>query len=325
MLFADIKGSMEVFADRDPEAAQKLFEPVLERMIEAVHHYEGTVNRSWATASCPSSARRSPTRIMRCALVMRGFGCKRPSADMLTRLSGPDGVPVSIRVGLNSGEIVVCAIGNDLHIDYTVVGQTANLAARLEQMAQPGSDPYNLCHPPIGGRLHRHESSRRHVGEGAPRSGANLRVTGVGAARTCLDVAAERGFTRFVGRDIELEQLRRVQQLAGQGRGQVAAIVGEAGVGKSRLVREFFHSQNTADWLVLEFKSVSYGHATPYLPIIELLRDYFKINVRDSTQSIRETVTGRILALDASLQDAIPRFWTFLISRMTIIRSGLST
>ena len=112
--------------------------------------------------------------------------------------------------------------------------------------------------------------------------------------------------TRFVARDIELEQLRRVQQIAGQGHGQVVGIVGEAGVGKSRLVREFLHSQPTADWLVMESKSASYGHATPYLPIIELLKDYFKINVHDSTQSIRETVTGRILALDASLQDAIP-------------------
>ena len=120
-------------------------------------------------------------------------------------------------------------------------------------------------------------------------------VTGAGAARTRLEVAAQRGLTRFVGRDIELEQLRRAQGLAGQGHGQVVAIVGEAGVGKSRLVREFLNSQHTADWLVLESKSVSYGQATPYLPVIELLRDYFKISVHDSTQCIRETVTGRIL------------------------------
>jgi AAA ATPase domain len=131
-------------------------------------------------------------------------------------------------------------------------------------------------------------------------------VTGAGAARTRLEVAAERGLTRFVGRDIELQQLRRVQQLAGQGHGQVVAIVGDAGVGKSRLVREFLNSQHTADWLVLESNSVSYGRATPYLPVIELLRHYFQISVHDSAPSICEKVTSKILTLDAALHDAIP-------------------
>ena len=112
--------------------------------------------------------------------------------------------------------------------------------------------------------------------------------------------------TRFVGRNIELEQLVRAQRLAGHGRGQVVAIVGEAGVGKSRLVHEFLHSQHTADWLVLESSSASYGRATPYLPVIELLRHYFRINVHDSTQSIREKVSDRILTLDPALQDSLP-------------------
>ena len=122
-------------------------------------------------------------------------------------------------------------------------------------------------------------------------------VTGAGAARTRLEVAAERGLTRFVGRDIELAQLGRVQQLVRQGHGHVVAIVGEAGVGKSRLVREFLNSQRTADWLVLESNSVSYGRATPYLPVIELLRNYFQISIHDSARSIREKVTSKILTL----------------------------
>jgi tetratricopeptide (TPR) repeat protein len=213
---------------------------------------------------------------------------------------------VTIRVGLNSGEIVVCAIGNDLHMDYTVVGQTAHLAARMEQMAKPGSvlttagtlelaEGYVAVKPlgpvPVKGLAHPVQI---------------YEVTGAGAARTRLEVAAERGLTRFVGREFELQQLRRAQQLAGQGHGQVVAIVGEAGVGKSRLVHEFVHSHHTADWLVLESNSVSYGRATPYLPVIELLRHYFQISVHDSARSIREKVTGKILTLDAALHDAIP-------------------
>jgi len=306
VLFADIKGSMEIFADRDPEAAQKLFDPVLERMIEAVHRYEGTVNRVMGDgimALFGAPIAHEDHGVRACYAGLRMQEAVRQYAKEAQRSHG---VPMTIRVGLNSGEIVVRAIGNDLHIDYTIVGQTANLAARLEQMAEPGSvlttaDTLQLAEgyvavKPLGPMSVKGLTGPVQIYE----------VTGAGGARTRLEVSAKRGLTRFVGRDIELEQLRRVQQLAGQSRGQVVAIVGEAGVGKSRLVREFLRSEHTADWLVLESKSAAYGQTTPYLPVIELLKDFFKIKVHDSTQSIRETVTARILALDASLQDAIP-------------------
>src|SRR4029079_13381026 len=116
----------------------------------------------------------------------------------------------------------------------------------------------------------------------------------------------ERGLTRFVGRDVELAQIRSAQQLAGYGRGQVMAIVGEAGVGKSRLVSEFIRPLHGAVWLILQSNSPSYGQATPYLPITELLRHYFKISIQETTQSIRDKVTARILALDSSLLDSVP-------------------
>jgi tetratricopeptide (TPR) repeat protein len=191
-------------------------------------------------------------------------------------------------------------------MDYTVVGQTAHLAARMEQMAKPGSvlttaDTLQLAEDYV---------TMKPLGP-VPVKGLTdpipiYEVTGAGAARTRLQAAAGRGLTRFVGRDLELEQLRRAQELTGQGHGQVVAIVGEAGVGKSRLVRELAHSDHTASWLVLESNSTSYGRATPYLPIIELLRHYFKIRVHDDTRSIRDKVTGKISALDSSLEDAIP-------------------
>jgi class 3 adenylate cyclase/tetratricopeptide (TPR) repeat protein len=307
VLFADIKGSMEIFADRDPEDVQKLLDPVLEHMMEAVHRYEGTVNRVMgdgimALFGAPLAHEDHAVRACYAALRMQETVTRY--GDEVQRSYG---MPVTIRVGLNSGEIVIRAIGNDLHMDYAVVGQTANLAARMEQMAKPGTvlttaDTLRLAEgyvamSPLGGPM--------------PVKGlADLvqiyEVTGVGAARTRLQASARRGLTRFVGRDSELEQLLNSQQLVEQGRGQVAAIVGEAGVGKSRLVHEFVHSHNAAGWLVLESNSVSYGRATPYLPLIELLKDYFKINVQDSTRLIREKVTSRILTLDSSLQDAIP-------------------
>jgi class 3 adenylate cyclase/tetratricopeptide (TPR) repeat protein len=306
VLFADIKGSMELFADRDPEAAQKLFDPVLERMIEAVHRYEGTVNRVMgdgimalfgAPIAHEDHAVRACYAGLRMQEAIRQYGEEAQQSH---------GVAPTIRVGLNSGEIVVCAIGNDLHIDYTVVGQTANLAARLEQMAKPGSilttsDTVQLAEGHV---------AVKPLGpvpvKGLAEPVQIYEITGAGTARSRLEVAAERGLTPFVGRDVELLQLRRAHQLAGQGRGQVVAIVGEAGIGKSRLVREFVRLEHTAEWLVLKTKSASYGHATPYLSVIELLRDYFKINIHESTHSIRERVIGSLLALDATLQDAIP-------------------
>src|SRR5262249_52211366 len=123
---------------------------------------------------------------------------------------------------------------------------------------------------------------------------------------TRLQAAARRGLTRFVGRDAELEQLRGAQQRAGEGHGQVAAIVGEPGVGKSRLVYEFTHSHRLQGWLVLESASVSYGKATSYLPVIELLKGYFKIQDRDDLRQIREKVTGKLLTLDRALEPTLP-------------------
>jgi predicted ATPase len=131
-------------------------------------------------------------------------------------------------------------------------------------------------------------------------------VTGPGPARTRLQVAARRGLTQFVGRTAELEQLRRAQQLAANGHGQIAAIVGEAGVGKSRLVYELTHSHRLQGWLILESASVSYGKATSYLPVIDLLKGYFQIQDRDDLREIREKVTGKLLTLDESLKPSLP-------------------
>ena len=139
VLFADIVGSLRVIiADRDPEDAQKLLDPVLDRMMEAVHRYEGMVNRVMGDGIMALFGAPPRMKITPCAPATRrsDAGDRCPICG---RGSAIHGVPVTIRVGLNSGEIVVPAIGNDLHMDYTVVGQTAHLAARMEQMAMPGS------------------------------------------------------------------------------------------------------------------------------------------------------------------------------------------
>ena len=306
VLFADIKGSLELLAALDPEDAQKLLDPVLERMIEAVHHYEGTVNEVMgdgimALFGAPLAHEDHAVRACYAALRMQE-AVGRYSDD----IQRSHGMPVTIRVGLNSGDLLVRAVGNDLRMDYTVVGQTVHLAARMEQMAKPGFVLITLNTL----QLAEGYVSIRSLGPVPVKGLADplqiYELKGPGAARTRLQIALGRGLTRFIGRDVELRELHRAQQIARGGHGQVIAIVGEAGVGKSRLVHEFVHSHQAEDWLVLEAVSVSYGQATPYLPVIELLKQYFKINVHDSTRSIHEKVAGKILTLDASLLGATP-------------------
>ena len=169
MLFADLKGSMELLADRDPEEARKLLDPVLERMMEAVHRYEGTVNQVMgdgimALFGAPLAHEDHAVRACYAALRMQEL-VKRYAEDARRA----HGVNVQIRVGLNSGEVVVRAIGSDLHMDYTAVGQTTHLAARHGAVREPGQHPPDAGHPGAGGRLRRREAARPRAGEGARR------------------------------------------------------------------------------------------------------------------------------------------------------------
>jgi class 3 adenylate cyclase len=283
VLFADLKGSMELLADRDPEEARNLLDPVLERMMEAVHHYEGTVNQVMgdgimALFGAPVAHEDHAVRACYAALRMQ----RRVNlyADEVQRGGG---TPVQIRVGLNSGDVVVRSIGSDLHMDYTAVGQTTHLAARMEQMAKPGSalvtgDTLKLAEGyvqvrPLGAVIVK--------GLDAPTP--TYELTGIVPARSRLQASTARGLTRFVGRHRELQQLGQALERAAAGHGQVVAVVGEPGVGKSRLIWEFTRSHHIHGWLVLESGSVSYGKATPYLPVIELLKAYCHIQGAKAT------------------------------------------
>src|SRR2546428_1132707 len=312
VLFADLRGSLELLADRDPEDARRLLDPVLDCMMEAVHRYEGTVNQVMgdgimALFGAPLALEDHAVRA--CYASLRMQESVKKYADEVRRSHA---AVVKIRVGLNSGEVVVRAIGSDLHMDYTAVGQTTHLAARMEQMADPGAiviTPDTLAL--VEGFIDVKPLGPVPV-KGLAEAVEIYEMTGVGPARTRFQAAARRSLTRFVGRDAELEQLRRALQLAGNGHGQVAAVVGEAGVGKSRLLYEFTHSHRMQGWLVLESASVSYGKATSYLPVIDLLKGYFKIQDRDDLRGIREKVAGKLLTLDDALKPTLPALLALL-------------
>jgi class 3 adenylate cyclase len=287
VLFADLKGSMELLADRDPEKARQLLDPVLERMMEAVHHYEGTVNQVMgdgimALFGAPLAHEDHALRACYAALRMQE-GVGRYGDEAQRR----HGVPIQIRVGLNSGDVVVRSVGSDLHMDYTAVGQTTHLAARMEQMARP--DSTLLTHATL--RLVEGYVRVRPLGpvtvKGLGEPVEVFELQGSAPSCTRLAVSALRGFTRFIGRDAELEQIRAALERARGGHGEVVALVGEPGVGKSRLVWELAHSHRTEGWLVLESTSVSYGKGTAFLPVIDLLKTYFGVEDRDDVRRVR--------------------------------------
>ena len=312
VLLADLKGSMELLADRDPEEARQLLDPVLERMMEAVHHYEGTVNQVMgdgimALFGAPLAHEDHAARACYAALRMQERVGQY--ADEIQRTYG---VPVQIRVGLNSGDVVVRSIGSDLHMDYTAVGQTTHLAARMEQMAKPGSSLLT----PATLRLVEGYVRVRSLGlvpvRGLAESVEVFELLGAAPSRTRLQVSAVRGLTRFIGREAELEQLRAALERALAGHGQVVAVVGEPGVGKSRLVLELIHSHRMDGWLVLESSAVSYGKAAPFLPIIELMKSYLGVEDRDDARRVREKLTGKLLTLDEALRPALPALQAIL-------------
>jgi class 3 adenylate cyclase/tetratricopeptide (TPR) repeat protein len=312
VLFADIVGSLEIIADRDPEEAQKLLDPVLDKMLEAVHHYEGMVTRVMgdgimALFGAPLANEDHAVRACYSALRMQ-----QKISSYVDEICRAHGTPITIRVGINSGEIVVSSINNDLYMDYTVVGQTAHLASRMEQLAVPGS----VLLTPTTLALAEDFIQVRSLGptrvKGLSEPITVFELTGATAVRSRFQAHAARGLSKFVGRTSEMAQLRAALDLARGGRGQVVAVVGEPGVGKSRLFWEFAHSHRAGDCPVIEAPSVSYGKATTYLPITELLRGYFNIEVRDDIQQIREKVNVKLLSLDRLTESALPAILALL-------------
>src|SRR5438093_2945989 len=311
-LFADLKGSTTLIEGLDPEEARAIIDPALQLMMDAVHHYEGYVAQAlgdgiFALFGAPIAHEDHPQRALYAALRMQE-GMRRYSDEL--RLKG--GAPLLLRVGINTGEVIVRSIRkDDLHTDYVPVGHSTNLAARMEQMALPGS----ILITDYTKKLTAGFFDLKGLGAAEIKGMAEplpvYEVVGAGPLRTRLQVAARRGLTRFVGRHSELEQLQRALDQAKAGHGQIVGVMGEPGLGKSRLFYEF-QLLSRSGCLVLEAYSVSYGKASPYLPLLELLKSYFQIQLQDDERTRRERVIGKVLGLDRSLEDALPYLFSLL-------------
>ena len=311
VLFADVKASMELISDRDPEEAGQLLDPVLARMMDAVHSFEGTVNQVlgdgvMALFGAPVANEDHAVRACYAALRMQEH-LKSYAVEVLAT----HGVLIQARIGINSGEVVVRPIKNDVHADYSAVGATTHLAARMEQLAAPGSillaaNTLRLAEGhvevrPLGPVPIRGVNAPVDVYELLGASTSNLRILGRG-----------RELSLFVGRASELEHLQAIFTREQSGLTGLVAVVGAPGLGKTRLCYELARWAAGRDWLLLEASGVSYGRATPYLPLVELLRGFFGIEARDETRRITEKVISRLLAVDSGLAASLPAFLALL-------------
>ncbi|WP_434666210.1 adenylate/guanylate cyclase domain-containing protein [Paraburkholderia sp. A3BS-1L] len=307
-LFADMAGSTALIHGRDPEDAHRLIEPVIALMMEAVHHYEGFVAKSLgdgilALFGAPIAHEDHPQRALYAALRMQE--AMRTHAD---RIRLQEGIPLQIRVGVHTGEVVVRSIRkDDLRTDYDPVGHTINIASRMQTIAALSSVLVSESTYRLNVGYFEFKALGATQIKGIQEPLEVFELIGLGALRTRLQLAAHRGFARFVGRTDELKRLHSALHQTTAGHGQIVGVVGQAGVGKSRLFHEF-KERSQRGCLILETFSVSHGKAFPYLPLIELLRNYFQITTQDDERRCREKVTGRVLTLERSLEDVVPYF-----------------
>ena len=314
-LFADIKGSMELMEDIDPEEARAIVDPALKLMIDAVHRYDGYIVQStgdgiFALFGAPVAHEDHPQRALYAALRMQ-----EEMRRYSTKLREAGNPPLEARVGVNTGDVVVRSIKTgDGQTEYTPIGHSTSLASRMQTLAPTGSIAVTETTQKFCAGYFNFTALGPARVKGVTEPVNVYEVVGLGPLRTRLQRSAGRGLTKFVGREREMEALRHAAGLAREGRGQIAAAMAEAGTGKSRLFFEFKVTTQSG-WMVLETFSVSHGKASAYMPVIDLLQTYFKIISEDDQRTRRAKVTGNVLTLDRSFEDTLP----YLIALLGIV------
>ena len=287
VLFADVANFTTLAAQLDPEVVHEIMDHCFERITAEVHRFEGTINQYtgdgvMALFGAPIAHEDGPRRAVHAAL-----GIQRAVRDYSQELQAQRGLLLQMRIGINTGLVVVGKIGDDLRMDYTAVGDTTNLAARLQQNARPGSVVISeATHRLVTGFFETLDLGEVPVkGRASARTFEVLRPRG---RRARLDVAVERGLTPLIGRERELGTLLERFREVKDGRGQVVCIAGEAGIGKSRLVLEFRRALAAAGEAVtwLEGRCISFGQSIPFLPLIDQLRENFRIEELDGEPEI---------------------------------------
>jgi class 3 adenylate cyclase/tetratricopeptide (TPR) repeat protein len=312
VMFADVKGSMDIAEDVDPEELRTLLERFFEILTEGVHRFEGTVNQFlgdgiMALFGAPIAHEDHAHRACYAALYLTD------TLGLYAReLRRQRGLSFSVRIGLNSGEVVVGAVGDDMHMEYTAVGHAVSLASRMEQLAEPGSVYITNDTAELVEGFFKLEDLGTFGIKGVRDQMRVHRLASVGEHRRRFDVARARGFSRFVGRREEFGVLEQSLEAAEAGRGQVVGIVGEAGVGKSRLCYEFVERVRASGIKVFEAHGLPHGRSLPFLPILQLFRGYFGIDELDGPVAARQKIAGSLLLLDEGFRDDLALVFDFL-------------
>jgi class 3 adenylate cyclase/tetratricopeptide (TPR) repeat protein len=312
VLFVDVGSSMELSERIDPEDWHRILDRFFGILADGVHRFEGTVNQYtgdgiMALFGAPIAHEDHAQRACYAALHLRDE--LRRYADELRRTRAQN---LSVRMGLHSGEVVVGRIGDDLRMDYTAQGHTVGLAARVERLADPWST--YLTEPTA--RLVHGFFTLRDLGDfelkGATDPVRVHELQGVGPLRTRLEVARSRGFSRFVGREPEFAALQLALDRSAEGHGQVVGVVGEAGLGKSRLCLEVAESCRASGFSVLEAHCPPHGESIPFLPILELFRSRFGITERDGDDEARQKIASTLVLMHESFEESLPLVFEFL-------------
>jgi class 3 adenylate cyclase len=310
-LFADIKGSTQLVEDLDPEDARAIIDPALRLMSNAVHRYDGYVVQStgdgiFALFGAPVAHEEHPRLALHAALAMQDA-----IRQYAARLASEGRATIEARVGVNTGEVVLRTLHTTSHTEYVPVGLTAHLAQRMEAVASAGAIAVSENTAGlVQGYFHLKAMGPVRV-KGVSQPINVFVVVGVGPLRTHFELSAQRGLTKFVGREREIAEMARALELSRNGQGQIVAAVAEAGTGKSRLFHEF-KSMVDSGCIMLEVYSVSHGKASAYQPVLELLNNYFGIEGSDVRELRRKKVRTKIAALDPSLGQILPYLWALL-------------
>ena len=306
VMFADVANFTSLSEKLDPEEVHTIMDGSFNILMDEIHKYEGTVNQFtgdgvMALFGAPVAHEDHAQRACHVALSIQ-----KAMGEYGEKVAKDYGVPFKMRIGLNSGPVIVGAIGDDLRMDYTAVGDTTNLASRMQSLAHPGTAFLsNNTHRLVKDYFELKPLGKLEVkGKEEPQKIFEL-VKAAGAA-TRLEASMAKGFTKFVGRQNSMAALMEAYEKVKSGAGQVVGVLGEAGVGKSRLLFEFRNQLPQGEFGYLEGRCIHFGGAMPYLPILDILRSYFEIGEGERETVIRKRVKERTVQLDEKLQRIVP-------------------
>jgi class 3 adenylate cyclase len=312
VLFADVAHYTAISEKLDPEEVHQIMDGCFKILMDEIHRYEGTINQFtgdgvMALFGAPLAHEDHAQRACHAALSIQGAICGYGQ-----RIKKDTGQEFKMRIGLNSGPVIVGSIGDDLRMDYTALGDTTNLASRMQGMAGPSTTVVSAHTYRLTRDFFEFKPLGKCEVKGKEQLQEAFELIKASEVVTRIEAAAVKGLTRFVGRRNSMAALMEAYEKATSGSGQILGIVGEAGVGKSRLLLEFRNRLGQGEYSYLEGRCLQYGGSIPYLPILEILRRYFEVEEGDREFVIKKKMAEKTLRLDERLKGSLLCFQDLL-------------